>query len=203
MPSKFPGSERKFLSLAREMAAGFAANPGTYPAPPVNAADMEIMITSFVDANEGVANARAQVSQAQENKEGVRETLRSAMKRNIRYAENTVNYDDGQLQLIGWSGRRPSETPQPPGRALDLVSPDRGDGWIELTWEAPGEGGKVTAYQVMRRVLGEERWTLAAMSLEPAARLENQESGKKFEFCVVAVNKAGDGPESNVVTAGL
>jgi len=41
------------------------------------------------------------------------------------------------------------------------------------------------------------------MSLEPEVRVENQEHGKKFEFCVVAVNKSGDGAESNVVTAGL
>ena len=27
------------------------------------------------------------------------------MKSNLRYAENTVHYDDSKLKLIGWSGR--------------------------------------------------------------------------------------------------
>ena len=200
---KFPGATAKILDLAREMSAGFQANPAVYPAPPVNGADLEIMITTYTDARDAVVDIQAQLSQARETREEAKEALIQGMKRDLRYAENTVTYDDGKLQLIGWSGRRPDTALQAPGQVGELISPDRGDGWIEFSWEAPGEGGKVTAYRIMRRVLGEERWTLAAMSLEPAARLENQESGKKFEFCVVAVNKAGEGPESNVVTAGL
>nr|VFJ55221.1 MAG: Fibronectin type III domain-containing protein [Candidatus Kentron sp. FM]VFJ55785.1 MAG: Fibronectin type III domain-containing protein [Candidatus Kentron sp. FM]VFK10971.1 MAG: Fibronectin type III domain-containing protein [Candidatus Kentron sp. FM] len=203
MSSKFPSSESKLLNLAREMAAGFTANAEVYPAPPVNAADVDLLITGYVGAKEGVAEARAQVSRAQESKEEAIEALRGAVKRNLRYAENTVNYDDGKLQLIGWSGRRPPSAPQPPGQVLDLTSPNRGDGWIELEWKAPGDGGKVVAYRVQRREVGQDAWANIDTALVTSARLENQESGKKFEFCVVAMNKAGDGQLSNEITATL
>ena len=200
---KFPASIAKVLDLARDMSAGFETNPGVYPAPPVNGADLEILITTYMEKRDAVVDIRAQLNQAQEAKEEAREALEADMKRDLRYAENTVHYDDGKLQLIGWSGRHPATALPSPGQVRELTSPDRGDGWIELTWKAPEDGGKVTAYQVLRRTLGEETWTLAAMALEPEARVENQEQGKKFEFCVVAVNKAGDGLESNIVTAGV
>nr|VFJ93096.1 MAG: Fibronectin type III domain-containing protein [Candidatus Kentron sp. H]VFJ93840.1 MAG: Fibronectin type III domain-containing protein [Candidatus Kentron sp. H]VFK00497.1 MAG: Fibronectin type III domain-containing protein [Candidatus Kentron sp. H] len=203
MASKFPTSEARLLNLAREMSAGLMANAEVYPAPPVNAADLDILITGYVATKDGVADARAQLSRAQESKDESTEMLRDAIKRNLRYAENTVNYDDGKLQLIGWSGRRPASALQSPGQVGELTSPDRGEGWIELQWKAPTDGGKVAAYRVQRREPGQDAWEKIDTALETEARIEEQESGKKFEFCVVAMNKAGDGPISNEITAML
>ncbi len=36
--------------------------------------------------------------------------LIEAMKADIRYAENTVNFDDDKLKLIGWAGKK-AKTP--------------------------------------------------------------------------------------------
>ncbi len=34
------------------------------------------------------------------------EDLIESLKSNIRYAENTVNFDDVKLKLIGWAGKK-------------------------------------------------------------------------------------------------
>nr|VFJ95287.1 MAG: hypothetical protein BECKLFY1418B_GA0070995_10683 [Candidatus Kentron sp. LFY] len=65
------------------------------------------------------------------------------------------------------------------------------------------DGGKVSAYRVERRAPGNDAWTRIDTAMETEARVSNQPQGEKFEFCVVAANKAGDGARSNVVTAVL
>lgn len=39
------------------------------------------------------------------------------MKGDIRYAENTVDFDDDKLKLIGWAGRKAKTPLVPPGQA--------------------------------------------------------------------------------------
>jgi len=39
-------------------------------------------------------------------KDDVLEDLADAMKSDIRYAENTVDFDDDKLKLIGWAGKK-------------------------------------------------------------------------------------------------
>jgi len=58
-------------------------------------------------------------------------------KAEIRYAENTVNYDDDKLKLIGWAGRAARTDLAPPGQARILEAPRQGEGWVFLDWKAP------------------------------------------------------------------
>ena len=41
------------------------------------------------------------------------------MKADIRYAENTVNFDDDKLKIIGWAGRKERTPLAPPGQELE------------------------------------------------------------------------------------
>ncbi|GAH32302.1 unnamed protein product, partial [marine sediment metagenome] len=72
--------------------------------------------------------------------------LTEALKSNIRYAENTVDYDDDKLKLIGWAGKKTTTVLTPPGQARLLEAPKQGKGWLFLDWKAPVDGGKPAAY---------------------------------------------------------
>lgn len=85
---------------------------------------------------------------------------------------------------------------------ITLVVAEEGKSWITLEWKAPFDGGAVSAYRVQRRKPGAE-WTDVGTSLEPTLRLNGQESGIEFEYQVLAINKAGAGPASNIVRAVL
>jgi len=46
-------------------------------------------------------------------------------------------------------------------------------------------------------------WLDVGASVEPEVTLHAQENGVEWEYRVIAVNKAGDGPASNIVRAVL
>ena len=79
------------------------------------------------------------------------EDMVEAMKSDIRYAENTVNYDDDKLKLIGWAGRKAATPLAVPSQTRLLEAPKQGAGWLFLDWKKPSDGGAVSAYKVMRR----------------------------------------------------
>nr|VFJ45615.1 MAG: Fibronectin type III domain-containing protein [Candidatus Kentron sp. FM]VFJ49442.1 MAG: Fibronectin type III domain-containing protein [Candidatus Kentron sp. FM]VFK20008.1 MAG: Fibronectin type III domain-containing protein [Candidatus Kentron sp. FM] len=198
---KFPTTEGEILALARAMSKGLQDHSDIYPSPPVNVLDFNAAMDAYLAANDAAMAARAQAKYATEAKGEALTAFVGIMKKNLRYAENTVNYDDGDLALIGWSGRRPATPLEAPGQTLSLSSPDRGDDWITLDWEEPEHGGKVAAYKVQRREEGSDDWLDAGMAMETAITLSGQESNKRFAYRVVAVNKAGEGEPSNSLLA--
>nr|VFJ48693.1 MAG: Fibronectin type III domain-containing protein [Candidatus Kentron sp. DK] len=204
MPSsKFPRTGSGIIALGHEMVIGFTENKAIYPDPPVEPKKLEAEMAAYTKANDIVVKLQAQIKQALEDRDVVQESLVTDMKTDIRYAENTVHYDDTKLRLIGWSGRHAPTGLTQPGQVRDLSSPDRGPGRIDLQWRAPADGGKTVAYRIQRREQDQDIWIDAGTALDTAARVENQEQGKRFEFCVVAINKAGDGMPSNTITATL
>jgi len=200
---KFPEIEAKILILSQEMSTGLGGHTDVYPAPPVTVEALNAAITEYEEARDAMVAAQAEAKLAHDKKEDRLAALVEKVKTNLRYAENTVAFDDGKLKLIGWSGHKAPSHLTAPGQARNLESPDRGDGWIALTWKGPADGGKVAAYRVERREPGEDAWTRVDTALSTDARVAGQPKGKKFEFRVVAVNKVGDGVASNVVTAVL
>jgi len=65
-----------------------------------------------------------------QRKDEALEALTDGMRADLRYAENTVNFDDDQLKLIGWGGRKARTSLEAPGQARTLEAPRQGDGWV-------------------------------------------------------------------------
>jgi len=118
-------------------------------------------------------------------------------------SENTVDFDDDQLKLLGWGGRKGGAALEPPGQPRTLEAPRQGEGWIFLDWKAPVDGGKVASYTIQRRERPEGAWSIAGVATETETTLTGQERGKEFEYRVIAVNKAGEGTPSNTLMAVL
>jgi hypothetical protein len=131
------------------------------------------------------------------------EDLIEALKSNIRYAENTVNYDDDKLKLIGWAGRQAATALTPPGQSRLLESPKQGEGWVFLDWKAPADGGVPAAYKVMRRERTEGAWSEVATAVVSEATLVDQPRGKELGYRIIAVNKSGEGEPSNTAMVVL
>nr|VFK68717.1 MAG: hypothetical protein BECKUNK1418G_GA0071005_12631 [Candidatus Kentron sp. UNK]VFK73700.1 MAG: hypothetical protein BECKUNK1418H_GA0071006_12561 [Candidatus Kentron sp. UNK] len=200
---KFPKAEAEVLELGRKMSAGFAAHTDLYLAPPVSLADFDAAMADYVSARAALDEANAQAKRALEVKDKALAAFEQNMKTNLRYAELTVKDDEGDLELIGWHGRK-SRTPlAPPGRTRDLASPDRGEGWIALGWRQPADGGKAAAYKVQRREDGKPDWLDVGMSMETSITLTGQPGGIRLEFRVVVMNKAGEGEPGNSILAVL
>ena len=96
------------------------------------------------------------------------------MKADIRYAENTVNFDDDKLKLIGWAGKKEATPLAPPGQARQLEAPKQGAGWVFLDWKAPFDGGKPKAYKVQRRLRPSGSWQDVATAIVTEVTLVEQ-----------------------------
>jgi len=201
--AKFPRTEAEVVALAQAMESGLADNAAIYPAPPVAPADLTALINTYTSAKNAAIAAQAAAEEATTDKDDVLDDLVEAMKSDIRYAENTVDYDDDKLKLIGWAGRKTATALQPPGQARLLEAPKQGEGWVFLDWKAPVDGGAVSAYRVMRRERPAGPWEDVATAIISEATLVEQPRGKELEYRIIAVNKAGDGEPSNTAMVVL
>ncbi len=201
--ARFPRTEAEIFDLAQVIMAGFSANAATYPAPPVTAVEFAGLLNGYMTAKNDATAAAAASEAAFTAKADALDDLVEAMKTNIRYAENTVNYDDDQLKLIGWAGRKAAAPLAVPGQARLLEAPRQGEGWVFLDWKKPADGGKPAAYKIMRRNRPDGPWTETATAVVTEATLVEQPRGAELEYRIIAVNKTGDSEPSNTVMVVL
>nr|VFK18648.1 MAG: Fibronectin type III domain-containing protein [Candidatus Kentron sp. LFY] len=200
MATKFPREEAKVLELAKKLADGLAANTELFPTPPASAEEIKAALESCEAAVDTVVATKAAYKEAVADKDSVLHDLEGRMKKDFRYAEDAVDFDDAKLARIGWTGRHTATPLAIPGQVRSLHVAAQGEGWLELTWKEPADGGKVATYRIQRREPNAAAWSLVEIAMETGARVATQGEGKKFEYCVVAANKAGEGEASNTVT---
>lgn len=201
--ARFPFTEADIVALADVMQSGLTDNAVVYPAPPVLPADLIVLINTCQVAKNGAIAAQTAAEDATATKNDMLENLVEAMKSDIRYAENTVNYDDDKLKLIGWAGRKTAIPLAAPGQARLLEAPKQGAGWVFLDWKKPLDGGAVSAYKVMRRERPAGAWAEVATAVISEATLVEQPTGKELEYRIIAVNKSGEGEPSNTAMVVL
>lgn len=122
----------------------------------------------------------------------------------LNYAEFAVHGDDAKLNMLGWGGRSPNTPAAEPGQPLNLKVLRQSPGAVDLEWERPNEGGPVAYYVVKRLGRGEgEILTTVSTCIATEIALTNQERGKELEYCVVAINRAGESLPGNSVMVML
>jgi hypothetical protein len=204
--ARFPIREAEIKALAQNMVTGLTGQeylPPLFPAPPVLPAALQALLDSVITLGDAQVAALATAEQATQAKAAALEELVTAMKADLRYAEDKVGHDDAKLSLLGWGSKAAPTGLQGPGQPRSLEAPRQGEGWIFLDWKLPAEGGAVAAYQIERRERPAGNWMLAALAIESEATLNNQERGKDWEYRILATNKAGESTPSNTVAAVL
>ena len=202
---QFPTREAEILRLANDIAAGLAAHTDVFPAPPFSPADFQQALAEHDANREAKIRAYATAAQSTDAKEQSQRKVEDMSKSVIRYAENHTRSDDGKLQLLGWAARR-SRTltvAEPPGQVRTLEVIREGKDWVFPDWKEPAEGGDVAAYRVQRRTREGGDWLDVGMAVETEVTLNGQQPGVEYEYRVIAVNKAGEGPASNIARAVL
>ncbi len=207
--ARFPSKEAEVLVLAQELTTGLTANAATFPSPPVvpdappPTPSLTLMTSEYTTARDAAVAAAAAAEQATTTKDEALQALVDAMKDDLRYAENTVDFDDDKLKLLGWGGRKARTSLEIPGQARTLEAPRQGEGWVFLDWKEPIDGGKPAAYKIQRRERPAGPWADATLAIESEITLTDQTRGTEWEYRVIAVNKAGEGVPSNTVMAVL
>ncbi len=203
---RFPKNQADIVALAELINAGLKDNPAIFPAPPVSWLMIRIKKVQFVGVRGLALSASAAAEEAITAKDEALQELIEAMKADIRYAENTVDFDDDKLKLIGWAGKKAPTALPAPGQSRLLEAPKQGGGWVFLDWKQPADGGKPAAYKVQRRVGGggpDGAWADVATAILSEITLVDQPEKTEIEYRVIAINKAGEGTPSNTVLVVL
>jgi len=204
---RFPKKEAEILSLAEQLIAGLRDYPAVFPNPPHPAYQpgngIRSKVSQYNYRREDLIAARAVAEQTTAEKDDALEELIEALKDDIRYAENTVDFDDDKLKLVGWAGKKVATPLAPPGQVRLLEAPKQGKGWVFLDWKAPAEGSRPKAYKVQRRLRDDGSWQDVATAILTKATLVDQPQKQELEYRIIAINKAGEGEPSNTVQVVL
>ena len=200
---EFPKKETDIESLGFSLVSGLATHVADFPAPPVAPDVFGPIMSEFQAAKRALSDAEGAYEAAVTAKTEALNAMVTAMKKDLRYAENVTDYNNDKLVLLGWGGRKAPTPTTPPGQARQLTATEQGEGWLKLTWLTPAEGGKVGTYSVDRRPRTEGSWTQIASTYDRSITLENQPRGVEMEYRVIASNKAGEGLASNSVMVVL
>jgi len=200
---RFPKKEADIVALAEWLWRGLWGNRPVYPQPPVNPISRRFKAIIYSRYRENLIAKQAAAEQATTAKDEALEELAEAMKSDIRYAENTVNFDDNKLKLIGWAGRKAKAPLAVPGQVRLLEATRQGEGWVFLDWKKPAGGGRPSAYKVMRCERPAGPWEEVATAILTEVTLVDQPRAKELEYRIIAVNKTGEGEPSNTVMVVL
>jgi len=206
---RFPKSEAQIAALAERLYRGMLDNNAIFPQPPIHPMLVRVKKTLYQSRHDNFLAARAAAESATAAKDEKLGDLVTAMKSDLLYAENTVDYDDDKLKLIGWAGKKTKTPLAVPGQVRLLEAVKQGAGWLTLDWKAPADGGKAAAYTIQRRERPAEsgavpdRWQSVATAILTEATLVDQPRGAELEYRVIALNKTGSGTPSNTVEVVL
>ena len=201
--ARFPKKEAEIVGLAERLWNGLWQNQDIYPQPPVHPISIRFKAIIYRRQRENLIAEQAVAEEATTAKDDALEELVEAMKADVRYAENTVDFDDDKLKLIGWAGKKTKTPLAPPGQVRLLETPKQGKGWVFIDWKAPLDGGKAKTYKIQRRLHSGGSWKDVATAILTEATLAEQPQKQELEYRIIAVNKAGDGKPSNTVEVVL
>ena len=77
-----------------------------YPAPPITAETFAPIFANFTVKRNAVATTESAYNEAVAAKDQALAVMVTAMKKDLRYAEDTVDGDDAKLKLLGWGARK-------------------------------------------------------------------------------------------------
>lgn len=201
--ARFPTREADIAALAGDIVHGLTEYATDFPSPPLAPADIQAALDSYIKTREAGVVAEGTAAEAFDAKDEAMQNLTEGMQAVLRYAEHAAKSDEGKLKLLGWGGRRSRTSLEAPEQVRTLEVRREGDGWTLLDWKEPVGGGKVAAFKVQFRPRKEGPWRDVGMAVETEILLNGQERGLQLEYHVIAVNKAGEGKPSNIVTVVL
>lgn len=199
---RFPRRTANVVGLAENVIRGLGDLKSELPAPPRSADQLKNLVDAFQAARREALEANVAARASQKAKKAAFEELVEGLKADVGYAMVMLRGNRVLLRGLGWAWPRARRPLEAPGQVLNIKMVEQGATFIELAWDALFDGGTVATYQVQRRQKGKV-WENVATAMGIKSRLENQPRGVDLEFQVLALNRAGSGMQSGVVTAVL
>jgi len=198
--ARFPEAHVEIFALARKVLEGMRRAGPEFASVPISVRELQRKVDRAAAAEKAVVDAVALLKARYARRNDDLAEMLEGVKGVLSLAEVIYRRTPERLAVFGWGKRRGRRRLKAPGEVRDLTLSARGDAWLRLTWNAPLRAGKVKAYRIQRRRLGDE-WEEAGVATNRETLLIDQPRGVQLEYRISAINKAGDGAPSAVVTA--
>ncbi len=199
---EFPEREEDIVEFALRIAEWLEQHPDAFPGMPFSAAELRSSVDTFNAAQARAADAEARAHASHVATDRSLERLKETLTAHLRYVEIEVRGQPERLSGLGWGGRPGATDREPPSEVRDVIATKQGDTSVLLEWRPPVGGGPAAAYRIQRRKRG-GTWEFVARAVDNDFLLGDQPRGVDFDIRVVAVNNAGAGEPSAVVTVVL
>jgi hypothetical protein len=201
MPT-FPTQENDILTQALRMYRGWLKNKPDFPHFK-GTIYMRYMFCRTYITKQKLAIANLKVAAKQ--KQLAFENLKQQMKNVLLAAEVDCCDCPEKLSIIGWSARKKSSPLPKPLAPLDLQAKLIDEETVELNWRKNPDSADVRNYIINRRTFDGSKdcdiWQMAEISYKTNAQITLKKPQFITEFCITAVNNAGQSTPSNIVEA--
>ena len=170
---------------------------------PVNSGDLETRLNSFL-AKRNVSTAAAAASKTATREKNTELGLYDLdIDQILDFLVMKARTIPGLLDRFGLGEETVRHQKGSPGQPRALEAPAQGNGFLFLDWKEALDGDEPTHYRILRRQLpGGEQEDVGSTNISEVT-LSNQPRGVELEYCVIAVNRAGESAPSNTVSVVL
>jgi len=209
---EFPDQKNEQLVLCAKVAAGIAANPTEFPNPPFDDVSLSTMVATTVSRIAVRVAKEAELKQAIDEEDMVHHAAIKVCKKYLAEAEARYPNQSAILKMLGWDVKAEARH-LVPGQVRNLEVAAQGPGIALLDWKAPARFksvGETSGYRIERQIIDiqtrnvtEEwgQWQSSCYATEEV--LHEQPRAVEISYRIVATNRNGDGPASDVETIVL
>jgi len=199
----YPTTEAGKIILGHQLIAGLTADSALDDESPVDSAALQTRLTSFLAKRDASTAAAAASKTATRDKNSELGLYDLDMKQILDFLEMKSRTDPGLLDRFGLGEESERHQTGAPGQPRTLEAPAQGNAFLFLDWKEALDGDEPTHYRVLRRQLPDGRQEDVGSTNISEITLSGQPRGVELEYCVIAVNKAGESAPSNTVSVVL
>ena len=201
---KKPRTEAGKIILGQQLIAGLAADSALDDESPVKSTNLQTRLKSFLakrDASTAIAAASKTATREKNAELGLYNLDIDQILDFLVMKARTI---PGLLDRFGLGEETGRHQTGAPGQPRTLEAPAQGNGFLFLDWKEALDGDEPTHYRVLRRQLPDDgkQEDVGSTNISEIT-LSNQPRGVELEYCVIAVNRAGESAPSNTVSVVL
>ena len=205
--AQLPRTQPEAVELTQQMIDGFTKHPDTFHS--ANVPGLQEALDTFHRARMSFLSAESMFKHAGKQQKRAFESLKSVMSSQIRAAELDTADQPVKLGLIGFGPRRKKSPISAPAQvALLSVEPVERQHIVRLYWKKGFHTGcgRPSNFLIESRVIRDgtaSPWRLTGTAFDCDCVLDNQPTGVRIEYRVIAANRGGQSMPSNTVSVIL
>ncbi len=202
MGRRIPRKEADLIILADAIIGGLKANPDIFKNSPITFKELSTLVSTLISSKDKVTEKKADYEAAVADKDKDATTLYEGTSEIADFCYRITKNDKALLAKVGLSAPQERKPAEMPGQCRLFTTIKQGIDSAVFEWKRPVKQGRIRAYVIQRRKFetSTEAWETVWTTVDKEVEIKGQPEDQVFEYRVRALNKAGLGVASNIVS---